>query len=455
MTNRTLSVAVCLAILGVLAAWLTRPHPKTPGPAPAAPAAAARAFTLGLDPPSVTGVSFTSGGFRAGLAGPEPWVLSLPVEGSGRTTWPAEPDAVRAMLRAAASARLTPRREDSNGPDQAASPLAEIRFTRAGGGDLLVEPLGPPLAGRVPVRVTTPDGVRTADVPADRFRPLSIGDLAALAAPRPFDTPGVITSITVTTGEAADGPNPGGVLSLRRTGGLWSLEGMHARLDQRAVSGMVASLRAVRMADILVPVPTDAIEPRYTIETAAEQPRRPGEAAERVVCRLEIGRQANIEGDIRARATREADGSHHECRITLDADSFPAIPSNPDALLDAVPLPFPGGEAGSCRIERGPGGAHAATLRRTLEGWTAGDRPADTAALAALLGSLASAHPVSLHNETGVEPIARITIDPIGAAPSAAFTVSETDTGAIVSDGAADWRIDTPAFIAALKALAP
>ncbi len=435
MTNRTLIAAVCLAVLSAAAAWWTRPRPVRAAPPRHSTAGS---FTLGIDPPSVTGVSMTSGRFRADLTGPDPWVLSLPREGGGQTTWPAEPDAVRSMLRGLASVRLTPRRDE---PDGAA--LARLVVTDAGGRDVRVEPIGPPLAGRVPVRVTTPEGVRTADVPAERFRPLSIGELASLAAPRPFDVRGVITSVTVTP---ADGPG----FTVRRIGGVWSLAGSRARLDQRAVSGMVGSLRSLRMADIAVPMPTDAIEPRYTIEAAADRPREPGRPVSRVLCRLEIGRQANIDGDIRARAVRESDAGTHACRITLDAETFPAIPAGPGSLLDAVPLPFPAGDVGAVRVDRG---GRAVSLRKTLEGWTAGDRPADTAALGALLASLASPHPVSLHASPAADPVARLTIEPIGTGDPVVFSVYDTDPGVRVSDGASDWAIDGPGLTAALESL--
>ncbi len=437
MSGRTLIVTVCLAVVSAVAAWWTRPRVV---PASERPPGDVGSFTLGIDPPSVTGVTVDAGGFHAALSGPDPWVLHLPREGGGEAAWPAEPDTVRSMLRRLASVRLTPGDEDAAA---GGSPLAEIVVTDAGGRAVRVEPMGPPLAGRVPVRVTTPDGVRTADVPADRFRPMTIGELAALAAPRPFDVRGVFTSITITTADGAG-------FALRRSGGLWSLEGTPARVDQRAVSAMVASLRAIRMAELVVPMPADRINPRYTIVATVERPREPGRPVSGVACRLEIGEQANIEGDIRAHAVRESDGSTRECVISLDAETFPSIPSNPGALLDAVPLPFPAGDAGAVRIERG---GNSAMLRKTLDGWVAGDRPADTPSLGAVLAALATPHPVSLHEPSGGEAVARLTVEPIGSGGPVVFSVHEAERGLVVSDGASDWVLDEPAFLAAVDSL--
>lgn len=454
MSNRTLAIAICLAVVTAALAWVTRPDARDPG---TPTIEAAETFTLGVDAASICGVTVESGGYTAVVSGPTDWSLQLPGE-SGVAKWIAEPSAVRAMLRDLASVRFE--RSEGREPPREARPLAKVLvdvLDVPDGRTLSIEVFGPPLAGRVPVRVSIPgEGTHEGEAPVDRLRPLSIEDIASLATPRPMAVDGIVTALHV----VAFDPDGGGVITskyrLTRQAGLWSLSERAARVDQQAAGALVERIRSIRMAGIEVPVPAEAgsADIRFTISLHSELPRMAGEPASGMDATLAIGGQANIDGDVAAVATRVVDGVQFSCGITLDAGAFPAIPATPDTLLDPVPLPWPAGEAASISIGRADA---VSSVRRTLDGWTAGDRPADTLAIRTLLAALGSAHPVALHAESDRPAIATITLGPIGAADPVTLSIARDGTTVIVSDGAADWTIDDAdgSFGRSIDALAP
>ncbi|USO00104.1 MAG: hypothetical protein H6810_05430 [Phycisphaeraceae bacterium] len=448
MSNRTLAITVCLAVLAAALAWVTTPERR---------ASAARAadepetFTLGFDVASVSAVLVESGGFTAVLSRYPHWLVQLPGENGGAITWPAEPDAARSLLRDLAAVRFEPRET----PDAAGRVLTRIHvdvLDVPDGRTITIEVLGPPLAGRVPVRIATPDGSRYADAPVNQLRPLSIEDIASLVSPYPLAPDGVVSTVYI----MAIGPD--GQLStdlrLQRQAGLWALSDSEARLDPAAIGALIDRLRSIRMAQVEVPVRDDILDPRYVIIVRASLPRAAGEPEIPASGTLTIGSQVNIDGDVRAKVVSTVNGGQYGCFFTLDAKTFPALPTTPDTLLDKVPLPWPASEAATIAVERG---GKAASVRRTIEGWVARDHPADTLAIRTLLAALGSPQAVRLHADSDVAPTERLTLGPIGMGDQVTLAVTRDGSSVIVSDGAADWTIDDKdgSIGRSLDALAP
>lgn len=485
VTNRTLLIAVLLAVLSAAAAWMTRPDARPavntePGPP---------AVRIAIDTASTTRVSIESAGLAASVSrntGDTPdqpsagWSLTLPTAHTSTDTatdtttvnWPADPNAVRALLANLASLSIRPDAESDEQADDP-DPIATIRIDTAAG-PTTIRLLAPPLAGRVRVVVTSPRGSTTGTAPADRLRPASIEELASLAAPHPVRPEGVITAIDITAGDAS--------LSIQRQAGLWSPTGTDARLDQPAVAALIDSLSAIRMAQIIVPfepAPDDARNSTnsptgITLRVTAQLPRSPGEPARTTQTVLRVLEQANIKGDANAVVTRTRSASLGQdapplaCRFTLNAQTFPSLPASVDNLLDPKPLPWPAGETGSITITRprAPSDTNsAASYTRTLQGWQANDadQPADRAAIERLLRRLADPHPAALLDEpdpagdTPTLPALTLTLEPIGAAPAASIFIDFTGSAVLATQGRSRWTIDDTdgALRAILERLAP
>jgi len=428
VSNRTLAIAVTLALLASALAWLTRPSP-TRGYEPTNEPAS---VPLGLDPASITRIEVDAAGVRAAVERGDGWTITLPNADTDAAParWPADPDAVRAMLSSLTSLRVRP--DEASNPEPAPKtdpadndrPTTTIRVT-SGDRAHTIGLTGPPLAGRLPVAVTTPDQSFTGTVPADRLRPASVAELAALAQPHPLRGPGVITAVDITTENTR--------IALQRDAGLWRLDEarfpMSPRLDQDAVADLLDSLNAVRMASVAVPFEPAGEPASITINLTTTLPRAPGEPTRRTTNTLRVLDQANIKGDANAVVTRTtADGQPLACRMTLNAQTFPSLPDSTDALLDPVPLPWAATETGTLRLaekslrsdRETPG--QERVYQRTIEGWRSTDPDHalfDRTALETVLTVLASPHTPRDHtgdrmNRDTPERQLTLTAEPIG-----------------------------------------
>lgn len=202
--------------------------PSRPGVAPRTQPA--ETFALAFDIPSVESITVTSAGETATLARARDgagldWTLTLPTTANSETpttTWPANPDAVRVLINelATQSIELASRSNKDANPDPAADPLATITIALPAG-PTTIAVTAAPIGGRLPISITDPSGTRPGFVAANRFRPTDVGQLAALADPKPFNTAsgtgGVISRVALT-------PRDGEGFAIERVGGIWQAE---------------------------------------------------------------------------------------------------------------------------------------------------------------------------------------------------------------------------------------
>jgi hypothetical protein len=387
----TVLAAVAFALVCLALAWVTTPADPFAKNAPPA----TETFAIGFDTPSARAIEVSGAGLTAQAERADAgWTLSLPTTGDGPTTWPANPDAVRALLTELATQAIEAAPADAIDGGVAGDPLATITIGLPGA-PTMIEVLDQPLAGRLPVRVTAGDGPRLGFVPADRFRPLDAGQLAALAEPRPFNTPGVITRLAVTPRGA-----PG--FAVVRAGGIWRIDedstgGVEPRLHQPTVRAIIDDLQAIRAASVVVPASVGADAPARTdpflsIEATADLPRAPGTPRRRSTTALVVAGESTVEGLTDALATRTDGAESHALQVRLDPQAFPALPADVGSLLDPVPLPWDASEIVQVGIwtgnEPGP------LFSRTIDGWFCvtpeGDRiaPGDGTAIRSVLAML-------------------------------------------------------------------
>lgn len=448
MSDRVLIIALALAAALAAAAWLTRPPPREAG---WAPVERIETFTLGVDAAGVRSVEVRTERAVARVEREGGWMLTLPDAHGGVHRWPADPDAVRGMIRALVATPLEAR-EGGDEPD-GAEPIAVIRLESADGPPVELAATGRALGGRIPLRLTTAAGVRRAFIDADRFRPASPEHLAALADARPFaagvggagaggggggSEGGVITALSID----ADGSG----FRLERRAGLWRVAGSEARADQDAVRSLVEGLARVRAAGVVFPFDAGAIGRAVVrIEAGAPLPRTPGQPPAMRTMVLTIGEQATIEGTISALAERTEPGDAR-LLITLDPSALPPLPAGVESLLDPVPLPIPADEGGAIEVRAGD---HLRTLTRRLEGWTG-----DGLAARALLDELRRPRPARLLSpDERVEPVAELVIAPLGTGEAARLALIESPEGLFLTDGFVAWACE-PALLEGVRRLA-
>jgi hypothetical protein len=456
------AVAVALVSLGL--AWVTTPVDPTARFAPAR----AETFAIGFDPPSVRVLTVRAGDLEAAAQRDgSAWTLTLPATQGPSVAWPANPDAVRVLLGELATQAI-----EAASHEVAGDPLATIEIDLPDG-TLAIAVLGQPLGGRLPIRVTDSDGsVRDGFVPATRFRPTDAGQLAALATPRPLDTPGVITRVTI-------GPSTGEPYTIKRRAGIWGVpiepddpERGSPRLDQGAARSLVESLRALPAASVVVPVdPAPTGEAFLTIETVSEQARARGEAPRRLTARLVISSQTSLGGLTDALAERSDGASREQLQIRLDPQAFPALPADLGSLLDARPLAWDPGDAATLALSS-VAGDFWIEAKRTLDGWvrvsgsgvTDPDRTImlDPEAVRSLMATLATTwtrveRPERV-DEAGF-PL-RITLSPLTGGEAVELRVFTDENAIAVTDGRVVWTLEQTAgndaarrFIRALNTL--
>ena len=444
MRTTTVAIAVIIAGISVLLAWATMPAgPRGVTPPPPAP----ETFAIGFDIPSVRSLSVLGGGLEASVTGAPDWRLTLPAVDAEPVFWPANPDAVRVLLQELATQTI----EAADHGDQTGQPppLATVTLDLSGT-RVEIAVLGEALAGRLPIRVTGADGlVRDGFVPAARFRPTDAGQLASLATPRPFDTEGVITRVTI---------DPAGTeaFTIERNAGFWSVpvEGsaVAPRLDQPTIRAMIDDLRRVRAASVIVPI-NDAVftgEPFLRVATGSDVPRPRGEPARSATALLTIWGQSSVEGAYDAVATRgsgtpPAAESTGTLQISLDPAGFPVLPADINTLLDPRPLPFRTSDATSFRL--GSAGAEV-DLERTIDGWMSGGEPLGASQSDALNWLLVPLTQPAMRVRL-LDPDRRfggtpLVVESLGSpVPFELFLLPGDDGLAFeVSDGATVWEID-------------
>lgn len=424
MTGRTLAILALFTALCTLAAIATTP-PSRGRDVLAGP----ETFMLGLDVPGIRLVEVHADGRSARAELDGEWTVTLPDAHGGEHTWPADPDAVRAALRALATTPFEardPPREDRG------EPFATLRLHSMQGDSLTLDATGPALGGLIPLHVRAPGVDRAAAVPASRLRPISVSDIGSFARPAIVGGQGVIDRVRVDVmGET--------VLELERRAGVWGLPGSRARLDQQAVRALVESIASIRAAGIVVPLDGSALGvPSITIEVRASLARSAGEPARSITTTFEIGEQATIEGGVYALASRS--GEHeHRLMVTLSPARFPELPASFEPLLDPSPLPWPGGEAGSITVELGGRVAHSG---RGLSGWSADSGPADSRSIRLLLDALGGVSPVSAHTRSSEPAFAVLSLEPVGSGPGVRLEVFTENGACRVTDGWSGWRLD-------------
>lgn len=470
----TVVIAAAVAVGSVLLAWATMPS----RPGVASRIQPAETFALGFDIPSVGSITVTSAGETATLTheGLE-WTLTLPTVVQGdTTTWPANPEAVRVLTNELATQSI----EVATGADRGPAPddpLATITIDLPAG-PTTIAVTAAPIGGRLPVRITDPSGTRLGFVAANRFRPTDVGQLAALADPKPFNTAGgaggVITRVALT-------PRAGEGFAISRVGGIWQLDEDFTsrpppRLHQTTVRAMLDDLRAIRAASVIVPAeipanrqPTDQPidDPFLTIETTADLPRAAGEPRRQTSAMLTVDDQATVDGLTNAIATRSGDDRTHALQVRLDPQAFPALPADVRSLLDPVPLPWDAGDTIDMMISRHDTDRYT-RARRTLDGWmavTLNDDPAgpaNSAAIQAVLAVLSKGWPsVARAQPPRSTPFdAWIRLMSLSAGQSITLGFEERGGELVISDGSAVWTAsstspdsDAAAFIAATQDL--
>lgn len=478
MRTPTVLAAVVFAIACLALAWVTAPDDPFARAAPPSP----DTFAIAFDIPSATSIAVDAADLAASAERDDDatWTLTLPTTGPDPTTWPANDEAVRALLTELSTQAI----EAGEAPARETDPLATITIATPDG-DAAIRVLDQPLAGRLPVRVTTPRNQETAArdrtgfVPADRFRPLDAGQLAALAAPRPFDTPGVIRAVTIDP----TGREP---FTIERRAGVWSLPAQDPaaaqpappspRLDQTAARSLIESLRTLRAASVVVPAdPAPPTDPFLTITTSSDLPRATGRPPRTLNASLTIAREPGPDGLTNALATHETTGAEHHntdrLQIRLDPQAFPALPADLGSLLDPRPLAWDPGEAATLALSS-VAGDFWIEAKRTLDGWqrvsgsgvTDPDRAImlEADAVRALLDTLATTwmrvERTDRIDGTGF-PL-RITLSPLTGGGAVELGVFTDENAIVVTDGRVVWTLERAAgndaarrFIDALSTL--
>ncbi len=446
----TVLIAAAIAAASALLAWATMP--SRPGISPLT--TPAETFALAFDAPSVESITVTSAGetatlTRDGLG----WMLTLPTTGNKTNTWPANPDAVRVLINELATQSI----ETGSDPDdpRSSDPLAALTIDLPEG-PTTIAVTAAPIAGRLPVRITSPDGsTRRGFVPASRFRPTDVGQLAALADPKPFNTAsstgGVITRVALQ-------PREGEGFAIQRVGGIWQLDEDFTsqpppRLHQPTVRAMLDDLQAIRAASVIVPADITDLDrpiedPFLTIKTTADLPRTAGEPRRQTSAMLTVDDQATVDGLTNAIATRTSEERTDALQVHLDPQSFPALPADAESLLDPAPIPWEAGDTLTFQFSNNNEGSDWLRFQKTFDGWrreSEAEKPltqSTEGSISAIVSTLARTWPSvrrqTIPENTTFDIVLRVA--PLSGGETTILGVLIDPIAVSVSDGVAVWQ---------------
>lgn len=413
---------------------------------------------LRLDPSQVETIRVESiAGNEASVVTRTPaggWTIHLESGGGASTEpWPAQPTAVRAMVRALCD--LRDESAESASRFETIEPALGVEITVAGGETHRVSFDSSTLGGR---RLIEVDGRRTGAIDDQIFRALTSPGPASWRVKSPLTSVGERTSRI-----ALRAPGQGAGVDLARIEGRWFLrQPVQSRANDAAATellGAVGSLTIERFLDrpgVLNPTQTGLSSPRLTVRVEEDQrAMNPDDGQIRTTTRtqtLAIGGPADLSGKLVYASINDG-----ETLVVLNIEPIESVSLTGERYLSAVAAETIGPNIGALSVRIA--GQPEARYERGIENWrlldatgaTLGDAP--TAPITALLAALTETPATGLSTEPPetYRPIASITLYDFGGGPMETIEAGVLERGALVLRSGQVFRVyeeaETPSLL--------
>lgn len=382
------------------------------------------------------------------------WTIHLELDENAETEpWPAQPTAVRAMVRTLCDLRdASP---DASARLETIEPSLAVAITLTGGDSHRVSFDSSTLGGR---RLIEVDGRRTGAIDDQIYRALTSPGPASWRVRSPLTSVGERTSRI-----ALRAPGQGAGVDLAKIEGRWFLrQPVQSRANDAAATELldaVGSLTIERFLDrpgVLNPTQTGLSTPRLTVRVEEDQrAMNPDDGQVRTTTRtqtLAIGGPADLSGKLVYASVNDG-----ETLVVLNIEPIEAVSLTGERYLSAVAAETIGPNIGALSVRIA--GQPEARFERGIENWrlldatgaTMGDAPA--APITALLAALTETPATGISTEAPetYRPIASITLYDFGGGPMETIEAGAMESGALVFRSGQVFRVyeeaETPSLL--------